>query len=133
MSSPAAVRSVSSGPKVSPHASRGRWPGPAEQAEQLYQRALSLRESHLGPHHPDIAETQHDGALLRQKQSKLGEALSLAERALLIRCQTLGEAHPKTIATRTLHTQLLQEQAVSRTKRRMEALKRVPMPSEMSN
>ena len=35
--------------------------------------------------------------------------MSFAERALHIRVQSLGETHPKTIATQTLYTQFLQE------------------------
>jgi Tetratricopeptide repeat len=52
----------------------------------------------------------HDLALLRQKQGNLNEAVSLAQRALTIRAQSLGETHPKTVATTRLYTQLVQEQ-----------------------
>jgi len=81
--------------------------GKYEQAEPLYQRALSIREQHLGQHHPKAAQTLHDLALFQQKQGNLSEALSFAQRARSIRSQSLGDAHPKTIATRTLHTQLV--------------------------
>ena len=43
--------------------------------------------------------------------SERHRAISLTERALQIRLQALGEVHPKTVATRTLHAQLVQEQA----------------------
>jgi tetratricopeptide (TPR) repeat protein/DNA-binding XRE family transcriptional regulator len=86
--------------------------GQDEEAEVFYHRALAIREQHLDAYHPETAETLHGLALLRKTQGKLSEALSLAERALSIRSQqALGDAHPKTIATQALYTQLLQEQA----------------------
>jgi tetratricopeptide (TPR) repeat protein/transcriptional regulator with XRE-family HTH domain len=84
--------------------------GKDEQAEVLYQRALQIWMQVFGPSHPHTALTLHDLALLRRKQGNLNEALTLAEQALKIRSQYLGDAHPKTIATRTLHTQFVQEQ-----------------------
>jgi tetratricopeptide (TPR) repeat protein len=81
-----------------------------EQAEPLFQRALTLREQHFGQHHPEISQTLHDLAIFYQKQGNLSEAISLSERALEIRSQTLGDAHLKTVATRALYTQLVQEQ-----------------------
>jgi tetratricopeptide (TPR) repeat protein len=84
--------------------------GKAEEAVSLYQRALSIREQSRGPHHPETAQTLAGLALLRQQQGQLDEACSLAERALAIRLKSLGETHPCTVASRTLHTQLVQEQ-----------------------
>jgi tetratricopeptide (TPR) repeat protein len=80
------------------------------EAEAFYQRALAIREQQLDSQHPEIAETQHGLALLRKTQGNLSEAISLTERALLIRLQALGVAHPKTVASRLLYTQLVQEQ-----------------------
>ncbi len=85
--------------------------GKCEQADLFYKQALSIREQRLGPYHPETAETLHDLAIFWRKQGNLGEALSLAERALSIRVQSLGGIHPQTVATQTLSTQLLQEQA----------------------
>ncbi len=79
------------------------------QAEYHYQQALVMQEKYLGQQHTDTAETLHDLALLRQNQGKLGEAIALAERVWKIRSQTLGNAHPKTVATRTLSAQLREE------------------------
>jgi tetratricopeptide (TPR) repeat protein len=81
--------------------------GKYEQAELLFQRALTLREQHFGQHHPEIAQTLHDLAIFYQKQGNLSEAIALTERALEIRSRSLGDAHPKTVATRTLYTQLV--------------------------
>jgi tetratricopeptide (TPR) repeat protein len=85
--------------------------GRYREAEALFQRALAIRERQLGEQHPETAWTLHDLALFRHQQGKVREALALATRALTIRSQALGDAHPKTIATRTLCTQLAQEQA----------------------
>jgi Tetratricopeptide repeat/Poxvirus D5 protein-like len=49
--------------------------------------------------------------MCHQKRGNLREALSLAGRALKIHSQSLGDTHPKTVATRTLHAQLLRERA----------------------
>jgi endogenous inhibitor of DNA gyrase (YacG/DUF329 family) len=81
-----------------------------QKAESFYHRALSIREQHLGQHHPQTAQTLHDLARFRQQQGKLDEARSLAERALSIRSQVLGDDHPQTVATRALCTHLVQEQ-----------------------
>ena len=93
--------------------------GKYEQAEPLYQQALHIWEQALGPEHPQVAHALHglavlftrqDLALFHQKQGNLSEALSLAERALKIHSKSLGDAHPKTVATRTLYAQLVQKQ-----------------------
>lgn len=48
--------------------------------------------------------------IFRQRWGNLSESLSLAKRALKIHSQVLGDDHPKTVATRTLYAQLMQEQ-----------------------
>jgi tetratricopeptide (TPR) repeat protein len=71
--------------------------------------ANQVNAEHLGQHHPDIAQTLHDLAIFYQKQGNLSEAIALIERALEILSVALGDAHPKTVATRALYTQLVQE------------------------
>lgn len=71
-------------------------------------RALRIREQHLGPEHPETAETLHDVATLRERQGRRQEACALYQRALTIREQILGSAHPKTMETRTRVMALLQ-------------------------
>ena len=85
-----------------------------EQAEPLYQRALQIREQHLDRHHPERAQTLHDLAIFHQKQGNLCKVISLTECALKIRSQSLGDTHPKTIATQTLSTQLVREQVCAK-------------------
>lgn len=66
----------------------------------LYQRALEIRELHLGKEHLLVATTLfHKGKLLAQpEQSSEYEALCCLKRALEIRKQALGVEHKLTIA-----------------------------------
>ncbi len=68
--------------------------GKYEQAEPLYQRALSIRERHLGEH-PDTANSLSDLAVLYRQQGKYEQAEMLYQRALIVREQHLGD-HPDT-------------------------------------
>ncbi len=70
--------------------------------EQLYQRALHIREQTLGEQHPDTAKTLHDFAAFQEAQGNLQEAAFLYQRALTIREQAYSPAHPQTIETREL-------------------------------
>jgi tetratricopeptide (TPR) repeat protein len=69
---------------------RGRYP----EAEELYQRALAIREQQLGASHPDVAYTLNSLANLYSEQGKYAEAEALYKRALAIREQQLGASHP---------------------------------------
>lgn len=82
-----------------------------EEAETLFQRALDIREKVFGGEHPKTAEILHELAVFRRIEGKVSEACALAERALAIRAKSLGDVHPKTLATRALHTELVQAAA----------------------
>ena len=73
--------------------------GKYEEAEPLYQRALTIREKALGPEHPDTASTLNNLALLYNNQGKYEEAEPLYQRALAIREKALGPEHPDTAST----------------------------------
>jgi hypothetical protein len=79
-----------------------------QEAEALFHRALQIREQVLGGEHRETAQILHDLAILRRKEGKVREACSLAERALAIRSQWLGDGDPNTLSTRLLHTELVQ-------------------------
>jgi tetratricopeptide (TPR) repeat protein/CHAT domain-containing protein len=64
------------------------------EAEELYKRALAIREQALGANHPDVAQTLNDLATVYAKQGKYDEAEGLYKRALAIREQALGANHP---------------------------------------
>jgi tetratricopeptide (TPR) repeat protein len=61
----------------------------------------------LGVSHPDTAESLHGLAQLYQQQGKYGQAELLYQRALHIREQLLGLAHPETENTRQAYAALL--------------------------
>ncbi|TMC16968.1 MAG: tetratricopeptide repeat protein, partial [Chloroflexi bacterium] len=65
-------------------------------AEPLHQRALAIREQHLGAEHPDTASSLSNLALLYREQGKFEQAEPLYERALAIEDQHLGAEHPDT-------------------------------------
>ena len=96
-----------------------------EQAEPLYQRALRIREQHLGSQHPQTAEVMHDFAVFQETQGNKDEAKPLYERALAVRERVLGPDHPKTKATRKRYLTLLREMG-----RHDEAASFEAMPSE---
>ena len=69
----------------------------------------TIRERDLASTHPELAETLHEFAILRQVQGKYDEARSLYERALSARTQTLGLEHSDTIDTRKHLAALLRD------------------------
>jgi tetratricopeptide (TPR) repeat protein/transcriptional regulator with XRE-family HTH domain len=67
-----------------------------KEAEPLLQRALSIREEHLGTTHPDTAASLNNLAQLYRAQGRYPEAELLLQRALFIRKERLEPAHPNT-------------------------------------
>jgi tetratricopeptide (TPR) repeat protein len=63
-------------------------------AEELYKRALAIREKALGASHPNVAQTLNNLANLYDDQGKYADAESLHKRALAIREKALGARHP---------------------------------------
>jgi tetratricopeptide (TPR) repeat protein len=74
-------------------AARGR----TAEAEQLYQRALQLKEKLLGPEHPDVAITLNNLATLRISQLRFAEAATMYQRALAIFERVFGPGHPRVV------------------------------------
>ena len=62
----------------------------------LFQRALTQRESELGPDHPDTALALTNLAQLYWAQGQYAQALPLLQRALAIREKALGPEHVDT-------------------------------------
>jgi tetratricopeptide (TPR) repeat protein len=79
------------------------------EAEQLYRRALAIKERSLGPEHPDVAMTLNNLAVLHKAVGKYAEAKPLNQRALTIFEAALGPTHPKVITCRQNYAQLLRE------------------------
>jgi tetratricopeptide (TPR) repeat protein/predicted Ser/Thr protein kinase len=64
------------------------------EARGLFERALSIREAHLGTAHLDVASTLTDLAETLRYQSRHVEADAAARRAHAIRLRILGPRHP---------------------------------------
>lgn len=67
--------------------------GQYDAAEKIYLRTLQMRESLLGKHHPDVALTVNDIAVLYSRQNRFDEAVVYYQRALEIRRAVVGEQH----------------------------------------
>jgi tetratricopeptide (TPR) repeat protein len=80
-----------------------------EEAEPLYQRAITIGEKALGPAHPDLATRLNNLALLYQDQGKYEEAEPLFRRAVAIYEQKFGANHPTTRKIRENYASLLRD------------------------
>ena len=70
-----------------------------QQAFELYERALVIREKAFGPEHPEVATTLNNLAELYKSKGDYDAALPLYERALAIREKALGPEHPEVATT----------------------------------
>ena len=69
-----------------------RWAqGRYDEAEPLYQRALTIREKALGPAHPNVATALENYASLLREMDRIPEAIPLETRAQAIRAGHSGE------------------------------------------
>ena len=66
------------------------------EAIPLAEQALTIRETALGPDHPDTATSLNNLAFLYDSQGRYGEAEPLYQRSLAIRETALGPDHPDT-------------------------------------
>jgi CHAT domain-containing protein len=69
-------------------------------ARGFFSRALALRESAVGPDHPEVAATLSLIAAAWDYEGRWTEALPLEERSLAIRVRLRGERHPSVAASR---------------------------------
>lgn len=65
----------------------------AAQAEDLFRRGLSIRESHLGPRHPAVAQVLRELGDLCQEVDRLGDAANYLTCALEILLKIYGPYH----------------------------------------
>ncbi len=70
------------------------------QASQQHERALALRESHLGPDHPDTLMSRNNLASAYMAAGRTDEAIALFEPTLKQREIKLGPDHPDTLICR---------------------------------
>ncbi|HMW03218.1 MAG TPA: CHAT domain-containing protein, partial [Acidobacteriota bacterium] len=70
--------------------------GDDQQAEPLYQRALTIREKTFGPNHTEVAQSLNNLARLYQDRGDYQQAKPLYQRVLTIYEKSLGPEHPNT-------------------------------------
>ncbi len=69
-------------------------------ATVLAQELLALQRESLGDEHPEVMDTLQLLADTASRMQKNDEAMSFQRRVLELRSRVLGEAHPKTVASR---------------------------------
>ncbi len=69
-----------------------------DEALELNQRALAIREDHLGPQHPAVADSLNNIGAIFAKQNDADSAIDFYTRALGIFEQACGSAHPDVAA-----------------------------------
>jgi hypothetical protein len=74
--------------------------GDIDAAEQLLRQAARLQETHLGPHHPDLANTLNNLGVVCEKTGRLDEAASCYRRAYDIAAAAFDPDHPFVITSR---------------------------------
>jgi tetratricopeptide (TPR) repeat protein len=79
-------------------------------ARERYQQALALRESALGPDHPEVAVGLRQLGTALRNEGRLDEARQVLERALAAGERALGPDHPEQSATLNSLGVLLKEQ-----------------------
>jgi len=83
--------------------------GRLAEAEQLYERALAIKEKMLGARHPEVGVTLNNLAILHRRSGRPDAARVLYRRALSIFTARLGAHHPRTATCRANYRRLLRE------------------------
>ena len=74
--------------------------GDIDAAEQLLRQAVRVQETHLGPHHPDLANTLNNLGVVCEKTGRLDEAESCYRRAYDIAAAAFDPDHPFVVTSR---------------------------------
>ncbi|MBM4778613.1 MAG: serine/threonine protein kinase [Archangiaceae bacterium] len=67
-----------------------------EAAQKSFARALELQEQHLGPNHPEVAQTYNLLGVTLTNQNKFDEAIEFYEKSLALHLAVEGPAHAQT-------------------------------------
>lgn len=74
--------------------------GDLASAEELYQRALTIGETHYGPENPIIATSLNNLGLLYKELGDLLKSKTYLEKSLEICRAYFGQTHKKTVITK---------------------------------
>jgi tetratricopeptide (TPR) repeat protein len=77
--------------------------GAPREAEQLYRRALALKQRQHGASHRELAPTLNNLATLLREQGRTAEAVTLYQRALTILEHSVERGHPSLAICRANH------------------------------
>src|SRR5678815_724459 len=69
-------------------------------ADALLRDAARIQERELGPHHPDLANTLNNLAIVAERTGSSSEAETFYRRAAAITAAALPSDHPMTVASR---------------------------------
>jgi tetratricopeptide (TPR) repeat protein len=74
--------------------------GEHQEALQLYDRALKIREATYGPQHSSVGDTLYNMAVLRKSLGEMAEAKALYLRCEQIYAAVYGADHSETVDAR---------------------------------
>jgi predicted nucleic acid-binding protein len=81
-------------------AERAATAGDLVSADELLRGAARIQEQELGPHHPDLANTLNNLAIVAERTGSWSEAETFYRRAAAIAAAALPSDHPMTVASR---------------------------------
>jgi hypothetical protein len=81
-------------------AERAAKAGDLVSADELLRDAARIQEQELGPHHPDLANTLNNLAIVAERTGSSSEAETFYRRAAAITAAALPSDHPMTVASR---------------------------------
>ena len=81
-------------------AERAAEAGDLVSADELLREAARIQEQELGPHHPDLANTLNNLAIVAERTGSSTEAETFYRRAAAIAAAALPSDHPMTVASR---------------------------------
>jgi tetratricopeptide (TPR) repeat protein len=91
------------------------------EAKQLLERSLAIRETLLGPEHPQVAISLNHLALLCEAQADYAGAKQFYPQILTIRRKMMGRNNPKVLLTEAYYAALLRKMGLEEEAAQLEA------------